>query len=121
MIVRIEWRLATGYASAMRTAVLRLVALIVLLLMPLGMSAAPAAAHHAPAMATMQHCPDQGSKHDPRGSEGECTMACSSALPAADLAPMRCLATSRTPAEPLVARVLSGIELEIATPPPRRS
>jgi hypothetical protein len=99
--------------------VIRLLTLIAVLLMPLEMAPAAAAAHEAPAMA-MQHCPDQPSGHAAKGF-GECMMACSAALPAADVprnetTALICLAPEAPP-----ARELSTLHPDIATPPPRRS
>lgn len=101
---------------------LRFVALIAVLLMPFGMSAAPAADHHqAMAGTSMPHCPEQQPSPQSKGFLGECTMACSAALPAADVAPMSSRPVARPSFEPRLAPALSSIELEIATPPPRLS
>jgi len=100
----------------------RLALLIAVLLMPLGMTPAPAAAHeHAMASMPMGHCDDGAAKHQSKAGLAECTMACSAALPAADLprdgAPMIvCM-----PVRPVTAHVLHGLHPETATPPPKRS
>lgn len=97
----------------------RLLVLVAVLLMPFGM--APVAAAHQPMHTNMgmQHCPDQSSKHPSGGAFAECTMACSAALPAADMV---------MHAPPLVARpsprraaqaTLHGLHPEAATPPPK--
>ena len=64
----------------------KLLTLVAVLLMPIAMTAAPASAtvHHQGASMPMQHCPEQGSKHESKSAFAECTMACASALPAAD-------------------------------------
>jgi hypothetical protein len=104
----------------MRLLVLRLLALVAVLLMPFGMSAAPAASmpHQMSAM-SMQHCPQPASGPASKGVLGDCTMACSAALPAAyiGLAVLHPFSPLLPP--PSLFRPLPGIELEIATPPPR--
>jgi hypothetical protein len=107
----------------MRSLALRLLALIAVLLLPLGMAAAPAAAHHAEMSASMpmQHCPDGTPKTGSKAAPTECTMACSAALPAVDLAPLQMQPLSHSLLQPSLTPTLTGIELEIATPPPRLS
>jgi hypothetical protein len=99
----------------------RLLALVAVLLLPLAMAAAPAAAgasQHATAMPTNDHERHHsgGLTHD---RLAQCAMPCSAALPAADLPPIPVHAAVRAAPEPFLASPLSGIELEIATPPPR--
>ena len=104
--------------------VLRLVALIAVLFLPLGMNMAPAATatHHGPmAGMPMQHCPDQAPSHQPKGGMPECTMACASALPATDrvgdeVQPIARIALVAMPAHPL-----RGLHPDTATPPPKAS
>ena len=99
---------------------LSLLALIAVLLMPLGMT--PASAHHQPAAGmAMPHCPEQAPKHDSKGAFAECTMACSAALPAAELQQEQHLPIACAPAPPAVAQILRGLHPETATPPPKRS
>jgi hypothetical protein len=98
----------------------RLFLLVAVLLMPLGMTAAPAAAeHHHGASMPMQHCPEQRTKHHSKAAFAECTMACASALPAVD----RVQEPRMAYASPLVAAVtvheLQGLHPETETPPPR--
>jgi hypothetical protein len=67
----------------------------------------------------MQHCPEEGSKHHSKGAFAECTMACSSALPAVD-----CIQEQRMPYASLSvtaapAHELRGLHPETATPPPK--
>jgi hypothetical protein len=101
----------------------RLLVLLAVLLMPLGMATAAAPTEHAQAMAgmPMEHCPDQTPQHDMKGGLAACTMACSAALPAADLArsELEPLALVAVMPAPIVS--LDGIEPETATPPPRLS
>jgi len=105
----------------MRLIVVRLISLVAVLLMPLGMSPAPAAAaqlHHGASM-PMQHCPEQGMKHQSKAAFAECTMACASALPVMDR-----LHEERMPYSPAFVtetpvHALHGLHPETATPPPR--
>jgi hypothetical protein len=123
VIAPIEESASTAYTMPMRSAVLRLVALIAMLLMPLGMSAVPAVVHHGRAAAAMpmQHCPDQGSKPSLKGGFAECTMACSATLPAAYPADKQPLPVICAPAAPTAARALNGLHPDTATPPPKVS
>ena len=103
----------------------KLLVLIAVLLMPFGMSAAPAAssAHHAPATSMpMGHCLDQGSGHDGmKGGIAECTMACAAALPAvvrpADYSLKLVPELTFAAASPS----LNGLHPDTATPPPKLS
>ena len=106
----------------MAARIANLLVLIAVLLMPLGMQPAPAApvVHHASAMPT-QHCPDQPSKHDGKGTLAECTMVCSSALPAADLPRPQPLLLACSPEISGLTEILRGLHPETATPPPKRS
>lgn len=120
MNLRVVNRAVETYARRMRTFALRLLTLIALVLMPFGMSAAPAASvdHQGMAM-PVQHCPEPPSKPLSTGLVAQCSMACASALPAAELEPL-----ASQPAQPLVLRpsaqrALPAIALEIDTPPPR--
>lgn len=123
MIAAIEQAHISAYGRRMRSVALRLLTFIAVLLMPLGMQAAPAETHHQHSTATvpMEHCPDGQSNTKGSAALHSCTMACSAALPAADLGPVAAEQPVPTPAEPWFAPALAGIELEIATPPPRRS
>lgn len=101
----------------MIAALMRMLALVALLAMPLGM-AAPAAAHGSPATASEPgHCgEEQGESEAPAKAPAHCT-ACA-ALPATSLGAVdtRLLQVPRTAA---VVAPFAGIELEIATPPPK--
>ena len=100
----------------------KLLTLIAVLAMPLGMTAAPAAAmqHHAASM-PMQHCPEQAPGHDSKGAFVECTMACSAALPATDRSSEQPPVAEAERARPLAMRQLHGLHPETATPPPKLS
>ena len=102
----------------------KLLALVAIVLMPFGMSAAPGATPHHGMSASMplKHCPEQ--PVGPRGKAGiaECTMICSATLPAADA----CRDASKLtivglPPEQSLALSLHGIHPDTATPPPRHS
>ena len=111
------------YRAFMSSFVCRLLVLVAVLLMPFGMSAAPAATAHNEHMSAMpmQHCPDQNSTPHSNGMLADCTMACSAALPATSLDAVETHCLVRPPLGPTAVARLSGIELEIATPPPRLS
>jgi hypothetical protein len=107
----------------MRPIFVRLILLIAVLVMPFGMSAAPAAAGRTGVAASMPmpDCPDQDSNHAAKGGIAICGMACSAGLPAADaILETRTLAGS-VPIEQPIPRGLTGIHPETATPPPRPS
>jgi hypothetical protein len=105
----------------MRSFVCRLLVLAAVLLMPFAMSAAPAAGAHHEQMSTMpmQRCPEPNRGTAGKAAVAHCMMPCSAALPAADLAVMATPPELRAPVEPGFIPALAGIELEIATPPPR--
>ena len=106
----------------MNAALVRLVTLLALLLMPLGMSGAPAIAQPSPvnhSMAQKGHC-DQNSdqeKAPDRSRQMHCAMC--AALPASE--PPAPSAGLRPSPPRILATVAAfhGIELEIATPPPK--
>lgn len=102
---------------------LKLLALLAVLLMPLGMTAAPAAApnHHHGASMPMQHCPQQGPKQGAKAGFVECTMACSAALPANDLQRDGRLFVACVPEQAAIVKHLHGLHPDTATPPPKRS
>jgi hypothetical protein len=106
----------------MASAALRLIAFVAVLLMPLGMSAAPAAAHAMPsASMPMQHCPGQPANNDGKPGIPQCMMVCSAALPAANAPAAERHILVCLPEQPARADVLRGLHPETATPPPRRS
>jgi len=111
----------SGYAAAVGTMITRLALLVAVLLMPLGMSAAPAGApnHRMAADMAMGHCPDQAPAHDMKGGIADCAMACAGALPAGDAGAGD---PPRIVCEPIrfsAAQQLLGVHPETATPPPR--
>jgi hypothetical protein len=101
----------------------RMLLLIAVLLMPFGMAPAAAAgpSHRAGAAMPMQHCPEQAPNHRGRAGSGECTMACSAALPAGDVKPAEPLQIVGACDRADVMNQLHGLHPETATPPPRHS
>lgn len=99
----------------------RLLTLLAVLLAPLAMQ--PAAAvpvqHHA--SMPMRHCPEQAPKHDTKGGIAECTMACSAALPAFELAQEQPSQFVCEPTAAAAAPILHGLHPDPATPPPKRA
>jgi hypothetical protein len=112
----------TAYQGTVQRLIARLVLFVAVLLMPFGMNAAPAAPHVMPsASMPMQHCPDRPPSHHGKTGMAECTMACSSALPADDRSAGEALMMTSPPPAPALAQILRGILLETLTPPPKRS
>lgn len=109
------------YLRAMAAFLLRLVALLSVALMPLGMSTATAAtpgAHHAAAAGTASNCAGQDEPDAPAAPmDAEC-MACAGVAPAFAAVPAE-RRSLRAPRRIELSRSFSGIEPEIATPPPR--
>lgn len=102
----------------------RLLVLLAVLLMPVGMQSAGASAHptdHHAMMAgrAMGHCPEQSSGHQHQDGLATCSMVCASTLPAQDWASDDTLLRDHQLIAPVPARILHGIRLEIATPPPK--
>ena len=111
-----------AYAALMRHVVAKLLVLFAVLLMPLGMAPVQASAQRGmSATMPMQHCPEQRSKHHSNGAFAECTMACSSALPAQDCVQQEPDAFHQSPVAPAAVVVLDGLHPDIATPPPKRA
>ena len=105
----------------MRTFV-KLLALLAVLLMPLGMAApASASQHHSMASMPIQHCPDHAPGQKGKFGFTECTMACAGALPAVERSPNDERRSDVTLVLALPVHQLHGIQVEIATPPPKRS
>jgi hypothetical protein len=110
-----------GYGAPVRRLVAKLVLLTAMLLMPLGMNPVPAAAtHDAHASMPMQHCPEQSQKHGGNAGFSECTMVCSAALPAADLAAHAPPMIVCLPVAAAVEQRLHGLHPDTAAPPPKR-
>ena len=99
----------------------KLVALIAVLLMPFGMTAAPAAPAQHPAAMAMAHCPEQAPKHADKAGFMECAMACSAALPASEFASEQPMLIVCAPTDTEAAQILHGLHPDTATPPPKRS
>jgi len=103
----------------------KILALLAVLLMPLGMTAAPAAAHsHGGSAAQampMSHCPE--STHGNRATDGivSCAMVCSVALPALGAPLGARLRVTCEPVRPALVDRLDDLHPETATPPPRHS
>lgn len=112
----------SDYAALVHRMLAKLALLIAVLLMPIGMTPAPAAAHqNAMAGMPMGHCDEGTTKHQPKGGFTECTMACSAALPAADTPRGKATPIASMPILPAAAHILHGVHPETATPPPKRS
>ena len=112
------------YGARMIAALLRFVTLLALVLMPFGMIGTPAVAQPGPATHAMTqngHCEKQSDQDKaPAHSSQQMHCAMCAALPASDPpAP----SDGFKPIAPRIIATVSpfnGIELEIATPPPRR-
>ena len=98
--------------------ILQLLSLTALMLMPFGMTPVAATPQRHAAFIAMEHCPEQGSRHE-KGAFVECTMACSAALPAADRPHSTIVPIDCERLRPTLARHLSDLHPEIATPPPK--
>jgi hypothetical protein len=98
----------------------KLLALIAVLLIPLGMAPAAASPVHGHVAMPMEHCPDQAPKKT-HGTSVECTMVCAAALPAVAASHMAPPLFAERLAQPAPTARLHGLHPETATPPPRRS
>jgi hypothetical protein len=110
-----------AYSVAVMAWLAKLLVLIGVLLMPFGMVAPAAAAPHHSAAMPMQHCPEQAPTHKGKLGFADCTMACAAALPAAEASPADEPPIDRGAQVSAAVRQLHGVQLEIATPPPKRS
>lgn len=102
----------------------QLLVLLAVLLMPLTMSAAPAAARGDATMAgamAMDHCPDEGSSPDLSTGIAGCSMACAAAFPAFGAAVGEHGPTGTAPRGIENPRALAGVNPESTDPPPRFS
>ena len=112
------------YGLRMTAALVRFFTLLALVLMPFGMSSAPAVAQTMPAnhaMAQSAHCDEKSDQNkSPAHSSQQMHCAMCAALPASE--PPTPIAELRPTAPRLIAAVspFNGIDLEIATPPPRQ-
>jgi hypothetical protein len=105
----------------MHSRAVRFLTLLLVLIMPFGMSAAPARApHHRMAVdMPMGHCPDQAPAHDMKGGIAACAMACAAALPAGDAGAGDSPLIVSEPIQSSAEQQLHGVHPETATPPPR--
>lgn len=111
-----------NYRATMVHLIGRLVVLMAVLLMPFGMANAGAThSMHAVAQMPMHHSPISHSSLDPAAGLGECTMACSAALPAIDRSYDPPQHPAAAPAEAALVASLQGIVPQTATPPPKHS
>ena len=114
-----------GHLSHMRimvSALLRALTALSLMLMPLGAAQAAVLAADAPAHAetAIGHCSDQEEPGKAAGAgERHCTSCTADRAVNSTLLDKVPMATA--PAAAIVARLLLGLELEIATPPPRQA
>lgn len=104
----------------MTAALLRLLTLLALVLMPIGMTSAPAAASPMPAShhTAAGHCEEQPDQDQAPASKMDCAAMCT-ALPATDAAAPSPVLKPKAPRTIAVATPFDGVILEIATPPPR--
>lgn len=106
----------------MIAALSRLVAMLALVLMPIGMGTAAAAAHAPQVSAEAGHCSgaEQGAPDAPTMPAADCTVGCAAvqaSVPAQT--PVQIIPRQAPPAAFVAA--ISGIHLDIATPPPKRA
>lgn len=104
----------------MTAAVLRLLALIALVLMPIGMASAPAAASGMPADHAMAagHCEGQSRSDEAPAPNMDCTAMCA-AIPAREPVAQAPLFQRAAPRTIAFAFAFEGIVPETATPPPK--
>jgi hypothetical protein len=112
--------------AAMARLACKLLILLSVLLMPLGMAAAPATARTVPvagdhASMPMEHCPDSAPKQHMKGGFALCAMSCSAALPGFDAGLTEAVRFACEPASPVALHRLHGLHPETATPPPKHS
>ena len=112
---------SSSYVRAMAAIFVRLMTLVALVLMPIGMANASAAAGpvERPAATALGHCEDK--KSEDKAPESE-AMACAAACAALAASPRPALAAPlKLKAQQTMAiePSFNGIVLEIATPPPR--
>jgi hypothetical protein len=107
-----------SYWAGMAAAVLRLLALLALVLMPIGMASAPAAAHAPMAGAPAEHCVDQSQPDELPSPQAMDCVACT-AMAASEMPVPTPLLAPSPPRLIALADVFVGIVPEIATPPPK--
>ena len=111
-----------SYVGAMTAAMFRLLALIALVLMPIGMAGAPAAASTMPAdhARAAGHCDQQSRSDEAPAVSMDCTAMCT-AIPAREPATQAPLFQRPAPRAIAFAFAFEGIVPETATPPPKVS
>lgn len=112
------------YGAGMTAALLRLVMLLALVLMPFGMAGAPAMAQPMPGDHTIEqsgHCGKQTDQNkSPAHSSQQMHCAMCAALPASEPPPPAAELRLTAPRTIAAVSPFNGIDLEIATPPPKR-
>ena len=115
----------TPYGARMIAALSRFVMLLALVLMPFGMTGTPANAQPMPAnhkMVQQGHCDEQSDgKKAPAHSSQQMHCAMCAALPASEPSTPSAGLRPATPRKIATVSPFNGIELEIATPPPKRA
>ena len=113
-----------AYGARMIAALFRFITLLALVLMPFGMMGAPANAQPMPAnheMVQQGHCDEQSDgEKAPAHSSQQMHCAMCAALPAAEPPSPSVGLRPITPRKIATVSPFNGIELEIATPPPRQ-
>lgn len=112
-------------APAMTSALTRLLTIFAFVLMPFGMIAAPAAAQAVPVDHSAMskgagHCDEQPGDEKVPAAKMNCTATCT-ALPLSDAWVPLTIVKPAAPRTLAIAEPFSGIDPEIATPPPRTS
>lgn len=117
---------SSPYGAPMVAAIFRLLALVALVIMPLGMTATPALAHSENHSMPMDHsmpaghCDDQQAPEKaPAPAKMDCTAACT-ALPATSGPALAPGFKPKAPRTVSIETPFEGTEPEILTPPPRR-
>ena len=110
-----------SYVRRMTAAMIRLMTLLALVLMPIGMAGAPAAASGVPTThhMTAGHCGEQPDQDQAPASKMDCAAMCAALPVSGSDAPFRVLKLN-APRTIAAATAFDGIILEIATPPPRQ-
>ena len=105
----------------MTSALLRLLTLLALVLMPIGMTNARAAASPMPEshdMAMAGHCNEQSGEDETLVSKMDCTAMCA-ALIATDAPALTSILKPKAPRTIAISTPFVGVVPEIATPPPK--
>ena len=110
-----------GHYGKMLKALTTLLALVALLLVPMGMSGMPAAAASPDGPALAGHCDSHGTQKDQAPGTMEQHCATCLVMPAAEGPRVAPGLTPRAPLSILVACAFQGLEPEVSTPPPRRA